>query len=218
MITDEAENKFSTTYAILEAYFDRFTSNTINRIIESYSENGRYQRGYHDAAFFIYAANNREDFEEIKKPFLSKDQSGIEESDGFEELQLLHDVSRNQSRQGDLYNDCARLLTSDLQAELVSIISVFFQNKINQYLQEKLPDQYKAISENFELEHGKIMESSSESESKQEELESDSSSDIDVGGKRDFSEFEEKGKNPATQIQSKRASAIQQNYQQGAYK
>ena len=67
--------------SILEAYFERYSVEETNDLIELYSkdhyrdqnnansEPKHYERGIDDAIFLIYAANNREDFEDILKSY-----------------------------------------------------------------------------------------------------------------------------------------------------
>lgn len=194
-------DQFATVDYILESYFDSFTSKTIDTIINSYSENNAYPRGYKDAAFFIYAANNKENFKEIIREFSD------ENFTGFEKLIILHEKSHGKvDEQDDLFQDCSRLLSENLKPLIKERMSEFFKEKVNNYLSEKLPEQYQNLVKDFDKEHAKIFELSSESNKSDELSEvSEEQEKIKVEQSKSLEEeFEENvtSENPSTVVQS----------------
>ncbi len=164
---------------LLEDYSARWLPQ-IETIISQFSENGSYERGYKDAAFLIYTANNREDFAEIVREFFPQ----LDEDEGlkavYQELERINNDTKGLIEE-KLLEDCSRL--SNLSEEnLKQGIAQFMSEKVNSCLRENPTVQgyYDLLEQDYEQERQNVcMPSTSNSEiSSDSDLPSNRSSNV----------------------------------------
>lgn len=171
--------------SILEAYFERYSEEIVS-LIELYSkgyyrdqnnansEPKHYERGIDDVIFLIYAANNREDFEDILKSYC--------EDSGTTDLKVLRRIYRESNAEFTdengiaLVGDCKKLSTSEVTV-LKLEMAKFLKEKCNQYLSENYKERFKALENDFDAHFNAALQPSSESD---QSSESDKKKEVEV--------------------------------------